>query len=305
MKKPLRIVTRKSPLARWQAEFVEQQLLAQYPDLQTTIVETQTEGDRILDKPLAKIGGKGLFVKTLEEYLLQGKADIAVHSLKDMPTTQPPGLELSVILKRTDPRDALIGSTLEALPPQARVGTSSLRRQAQLLTIRPDCIPTTLRGNVNTRLRKLDEGEFDVIILAASGLQRIGLESRITQYLSTDLMLPAIGQGALCIECRQDDEQTHQLIAPLRDETTTQCTLAERALLLKLDGNCQSPIAGFATCDGTNLTLEGRILTPDGTQKISARVTGNSSDPIAIGKQVADQLIEQGALSIIEACQTT
>ncbi|MGH6635869.1 MAG: hydroxymethylbilane synthase, partial [Gammaproteobacteria bacterium] len=245
----LRIVTRKSPLALWQARFVQSRLVALHPDLSIELLPVHTSGDKLLDAPLATVGGKGLFVKELEERLLCGAADLAVHSMKDVTVDLPQGLVIPVVLAREDPRDAFVSQhhdDLQALPRSALVGTSSLRRQCQLRAIRPDLKLQTLRGNVGTRLRKLDEGQFDAIILAAAGLKRLGLAARIRAYLDPDLLLPAIGQGAIGIECREGDEDLIQLITPLDDSRSRVCVGAERALNRRLFGGCQVPIAGHA-----------------------------------------------------------
>ncbi len=306
MKKTLTIVSRKSPLAMWQANFVKQQLQILFPELNIVIIGVVSQGDKILDVPLAKLGGKGLFVKTLEEHLLDQRADIAVHSLKDMPTEQPEGLFLQTILARDDPRDAVVSplySTLQALPPKACFGTSSLRRQAQILAFRKDLQPKMLRGNVNSRLQKLQSKAFDAIILAASGLKRLGLTEVITEYLPIEQVLPAIGQGALCIECRTDDLETQALVQPLSHQPTTNCVLAERALLRALAGNCQSPIAGFATLEGSQITLQGRVAKPDGSLVLTVKKSAPFSQAENLGKQVAEALFDQGAQAIMTACE--
>ncbi|MGD8407522.1 MAG: hydroxymethylbilane synthase, partial [Thiohalophilus sp.] len=256
----LRIATRKSQLALWQAEYVKNALEAIHADLKVELIKMTTQGDKILDTPLAKVGGKGLFVKELENGLLSGEADIAVHSMKDVPVSLPEGLHLPVICPREDPRDAFVSNnhqTLEDLPEGARLGTSSLRRQCQVAELRPDLQIIDLRGNVNTRLQKLDDDHYDAIILAAAGLKRLGFEERITQFLGPDISLPAIGQGAVGIECRVDDEWVNALIAPLNDKTTALRVRAERAMNLRLNGGCQVPIAGFAEISHGVILIRG------------------------------------------------
>ncbi|MBV5272339.1 MAG: hydroxymethylbilane synthase, partial [Lamprocystis purpurea] len=260
MPETLRIATRKSPLAMWQAEHVAAALTALHPGLQVEILGMTTKGDRILDAPLAKVGGKGLFVKELEQGMLNGEADIAVHSLKDVPVEFPAGLHLAVIMEREDPRDAFVSNrfeSLDQLPQGACVGTSSLRRQCQLAERRPDLRIEPLRGNVNTRLAKLDAGEYDAIILAAAGLIRLGFGSRIRGTIAPADSLPAIAQGAIGIECRIEDPRTNALIAPLHHGETALRIRAERAMNARLHGGCQVPIAGHATLDGERLLLRG------------------------------------------------
>ncbi|HEV2524113.1 MAG TPA: hydroxymethylbilane synthase [Gammaproteobacteria bacterium] len=306
--KTLRIVTRKSALALWQANFVKDKLQALYPDLEIILIGVTTEGDQILDVPLTKMGGKGLFVKALEEHLLNHTADIAVHSIKDMPAALPDGLTLTAILEREDPSDAFISlqyPSLEALPPQATIGTSSLRRQAQLYALRRDLTIKMLRGNIDTRVQKLDNNEYDAIILATAGLKRLGLAHRITQSFSTTdsttNMLPAVGQGALGIECRITDAEIRHLIMPLHHTPTAQCVLAERNMNALLGGSCQSPVAGLAVInDDGLLKLEGMVATPDGQTILKAWAIGNPEAMLMVGKQVAEQLLEQGAEDIIK-----
>lgn len=305
--KVLKIVTRESVLALWQANFVKNKLQALYPDMEIVLIGVTTEGDKILDVPLTKIGGKGLFVKALEEKLLNHEADIAVHSLKDMPAELPEGLLIGAILEREDPTDAFVSnkfSSIKALPSNAIVGTSSLRRQSQLSAIRPDLSLQTLRGNVNTRLQKLDNHEFDGIILASAGLKRLGLADRITEILPSQKMLSAVGQGALGIECRSKDADIRHLISPLHHMPTAQCVLAERSMNAMLGGSCQSPVAGLAIInqDGM-LKLEGMVATPDGQTILKAWAVGNPEAMHLVGKQVAEQLLEQGADRIIAACK--
>ncbi len=303
MSKTLRIATRKSPLALWQAEYVRNRLIAAHPGLQIELVRMTTQGDKILDSPLAKIGGKGLFVKELEDGLLGGRADIAVHSMKDVPVELPPGLHLPVICEREDPRDAFVSNnytTLDELPPGARVGTSSLRRQCQITARRPDLKILTLRGNVNTRLAKLDAGEYDAVILAAAGLKRLGFASRITAYLDTTVSLPAIGQGAVGIECRADDAETNRLIAVLNDSDTHTRVAAERAMNQRLEGGCQVPIGGHATLVGDTLRLRALVGSPDGKQMIRGEISGLRAEADKLGVTLADDLLARGAAAILK-----
>lgn len=298
----LRIATRKSPLALWQAEHVRARLLALYPHLTVELVRMITQGDKVLDSPLAKIGGKGLFVKELEQGLLKGDADIAVHSMKDVPAELPAGLHVPVILAREDERDAFVSNhyaTLADLPLGARVGTSSLRRQCQLRERRPDLEILTLRGNVNTRLAKLDAGEFDAILLAAAGLLRLGMGARITQALSVDEFLPACAQGAIGIECRKEDARVEALIAPLNDPPTALRITAERAMNHRLEGGCQVPIAAHAVLDGARLVLRGLVGRPNGSEMVRGSVQGFHIDARTLGITLADDLLAQGARAIL------
>jgi len=300
----LRIATRKSQLALWQAEYVRDVLLQYHPDLNVELVKMTTEGDRILDTPLAKVGGKGLFVKELENGLLNGDADIAVHSMKDVPVELPEGLHLSVICPREDPRDAFVSNDynlFENLPKGARLGTSSLRRQCQLAAQRPDLNIIDLRGNVNTRLQKLDDGNYDAIILAAAGLKRLGMKDRITEYLSPELSLPAIGQGAVGIECRQDDDWVNELLAPLNDRDTAIRVRAERALNHRLQGGCQVPIAGYAELAHGVILLRGLVGTVDGSQIIHGEIAGQPEDAEYLGRVLAEDLLSRGADEILES----
>jgi hydroxymethylbilane synthase len=300
--KTLRIATRSSPLALWQAEEVSRRLKSLYPDLDVQLVTLTTKGDRILDAPLAKVGGKGLFVKELEAGILAGEADIAVHSMKDVPVEFPEGLELSLIMQREDPRDAFVSNkyqSLSELPDGALVGTSSLRRQTQIRERYPELKIDWLRGNVNTRLRKLDDGEFDAIILAAAGLKRLGFEQRIRSYLEPEESLPAIGQGAIGIEARSDDEAVRQLIAPLADADTTLRVQAERAMNETLNGGCQVPLAGYAVLEGDQLYLRGLVGEPDGSVVLRSEIRGASSDAVSLGVKLAEDLISQGAGEIL------
>ena len=300
-KKIIKIATRQSKLALWQAEFVKSALEAIAPDLTIQLIKIITQGDQILDAPLAKIGGKGLFVKELEQVLLENKADLAVHSMKDVPAELPSGLMLPIILKRENPFDAWVSAyPFDALPPGSRVGTCSLRRKMQLKALRQDLEYLDLRGNVDTRLRKLDEGHFDGIVLAAAGLIRLGCENRMQSVFSEQHILPAVGQGAIGIECRQEDEATQRLLAPLACANTTACVLAERAMNAKLGGSCQIPIAGFAVEAGESLILEGRVGNLAGTTLLKTKIKGTFQDPISLGEAVAQKLCEQGALAIID-----
>ena len=301
-KETIRIATRKSPLAMWQAEYVRDRLLEAHPGLQVELLGMSTQGDKILDSPLAKIGGKGLFVKELEVSMLEGESDIAVHSMKDVPVAFPEGLHLAVICEREDPRDAFVSNrfaTLTDLPQGARVGTSSLRRQCQIRALRPDLTILDLRGNVNSRLRKLDEDEYDAIILAAAGLIRLGFHDRITQLIDTDTSLPAIGQGAVGIECRSDDARINALLAPLNHRPTQIRVLAERAMNNRLEGGCQVPIGGHATLNGDAIHLRGLVGEPDGSKIISGEVSGPASDAEALGIKLADDLLSRGAATIL------
>lgn len=307
-KQTIRIATRKSPLAMWQAEFVRDRLMEAHPGLQVELLGMTTQGDKILDSPLAKIGGKGLFVKELEQGMLEGSADIAVHSMKDVPVDFPAGLHLAVICEREDPRDAFVSNkyqTLDELPQGARVGTSSLRRQCQLREKRPGLDIIDLRGNVNTRLRKLDEGQYDAIILAAAGLIRLGFNDRITQFLETDISLPAIGQGAVGIECRSDDERVNALLAPLNDPDTYIRVIAERAMNNRLEGGCQVPIAGHAVLKGDKLHLRGMVGQPDASEIIRGEISGPASEAEQLGISLADDLLARGAKAILTALYQT
>ncbi len=297
------IATRQSPLALWQAEHVQRRLLEAHPGLEVELLKMNTQGDIILDTPLAKIGGKGLFVKELEQGLMDGRADIAVHSMKDVPVELPEGLHLPVILEREDPRDAFVSNhyaSFEALPQGAKLGTSSLRRQCQLSALRPDLEVISLRGNVGTRLRKLDEGQYDAIILAAAGLMRLELTERIAGKISTDTCLPAIGQGAVGIECRADDPRVNELIGVLNDESTHIRVAAERALNHRLEGGCQVPIGGFAEIDGNKLRLRALVGSPDGSEMIRGEVNGSIDEAEKIGIELADDLLSRGADRILK-----
>ncbi|ABR73734.1 hydroxymethylbilane synthase [Actinobacillus succinogenes] len=298
----LKIATRQSPLALWQANFVKDRLTEIYPDLTVELVPMVTKGDVILDTPLAKIGGKGLFVKELENALLNGDADIAVHSMKDVPMEFPAGLGLSVICKREDPRDAFVSNryrTLDDLPPGAIVGTSSLRRQCQLKKRRPDLNIRSLRGNVGTRLSKLDQGDYDAIILASAGLIRLALPERIASFIETEISLPAAGQGAVGIECRINDQRVQKLLAPLADTETTACVLAERAMNNRLQGGCQVPIGGYAVLNGNELHLRALVGALDGSKIIRAEGKSAVENAEVLGIQIAESLLAQGADKIL------
>ncbi len=298
----IRIATRKSPLALWQAEHIQHLLHKSYPDLDVELHKLSTQGDKIVDSPLAKIGGKGLFVKELEYSLLNNEADIAVHSMKDVPVDLPDGLHLGVVLEREEPRDAFVSnhfSRLEELPQGARVGTASLRRQCQLAALRPDLEIINLRGNVGTRLKKLDDGHYDAIILASAGLIRLGLEQRIAQQIPVEQFLPAIGQGVIGIECRNDDQAVNCLISVLGHEQTGICISAERALNARLQGGCQVPIGGYAQLMGNTLRLRGLVGRPDGTSVIQAERSGTPQQASELGIAVADELLLGGADTIL------
>jgi hydroxymethylbilane synthase len=300
----LRIATRKSPLAMWQAEHVAAALKRQHPGLHVEIIGMSTQGDRILDIPLANIGGKGLFLKELEEGLLDGRADIAVHSMKDVPPELPPGLHLPVIMEREDPCDAFISNhygRVDELPQGARVGTASLRRQCQLLARRPDLQIRVLRGNVNTRLAKLDAGDYDAIILAASGLKRLGLEGRIRSIISAEDSLPAVGQGALGIECRVGDERVLRLIEPLRHAPSETRVTAERAVSRRLQGSCQVPLGVYALLEDGELYLRALIGTPDGKQILRGEIRGEPAQAEVLGSKLGEELLARGGDRILAA----
>jgi len=303
-KKIIRIATRKSPLALWQAEHVAERLEQAFPDLKTELVKMVTKGDKILDAPLAKIGGKGLFVKELEVGMLENKADIAVHSMKDVPVEFPEGLHLAAILNREDPTDAFVSNdygSLKELPKNAKIGTSSLRRQCQIKEKFPDAEILSLRGNVNTRLAKLDAGEYDAIILASAGLKRLGMGDRITECLEPNISLPAIGQGAIGIECRTDDKETHDFLRVLHDSETTIRVTAERAMNARLNGGCQVPIAGFAELQGDQIMMRGLVGAPDGSVLYRSEKQGGFDQAEQVGQAVADDLLAQGADKILQA----
>ena len=303
MKKLLRIATRKSPLALWQAEHVKARLQQAHSGLEIELVTMSTQGDKILDTPLAKIGGKGLFVKELEQGMLEDRADIAAHSIKDVPMEFPEGLYLSTILEREEPCDAFVSNkydTLDQLPQGAVVGTSSLRRRCQLLNRRPDLQIEDLRGNVNTRLAKLDDGKYDAIILACAGLIRLEMADRIKQSISSELILPAVGQGAIGLEAREGDDETLALISVLDHPGTRYRVLAERALNAGLNGGCQVPIACHASIDGDSLHLRALVGEPDGSAIISGEIRGNSNDAEKMGTELAQELLGKGARQILD-----
>lgn len=305
----LRIATRGSELALWQAEFVRAELERIHPGLKVELLVMKTRGDIILDVPLAKVGGKGLFVKELETALLENRADIAVHSMKDVPMEFPEGLGLAVICEREDPTDAFVSNqfeTLESLPDGACVGTSSLRRQCHIQALRPDLRIEMLRGNVNTRLRRLDEKRFDAIILASAGLKRLGMADRIRQSLPVEQSLPAVGQGAVGVECRMDDQETRRLLQPLHHGDTAARVNAERAMNRRLHGGCQVPIAGFAVLEADQqLYLRGIVADPETGTVLTAEMRGSQQTAQAIGEAVADQLLAQGAQGILDAVYRT
>jgi len=298
------IGTRGSKLALWQANWVKGELEKKYPHIEVSLLRIKTLGDKITDVPLSQVGGKGLFVKEIEEALLDGRADIAVHSMKDVPTELPDGLHLAAIAEREDPRDALISSgvLLKDLGEGAKVGTSSLRRASQLLNLRPDLEIAQLRGNLDTRLRKLDEGLYDAIILAGAGVRRLGWEARITELLSPEISLPAIGQGAIGIESRIDDDETNGLIAFFDHRETSLAVRAERGLLTRLEGGCQVPIAAYGTIDegGLEITLTGLVASIDGTTIIKDSMKGSAVEPESLGTRLAELLLGQGAWDILK-----
>ncbi|MBT3309619.1 MAG: hydroxymethylbilane synthase [Gammaproteobacteria bacterium] len=300
----LRIATRKSPLALWQAEYVKSRLLEIHDGLEVELVTMSTKGDKILDTPLAKIGGKGLFVKELEAQMLEGKCDIAVHSMKDVPMAFPEGLFLPVICEREVPLDAFVSNSYEKfedLPQGAKVGTSSLRRKCQLLDLRPDLEILDLRGNVNTRLAKLDEGQFDAIILASAGLIRLQMEERIRSRIEPEVILPAVGQGAVGIECREGDQEVLALIAPLNHHETSLRVRAERALNNRLEGGCQVPIGSYSVLDGDQIYLRGLVGSVDGKTIIRKEIHGAAVEGEPLGVEVAEQLLNSGAKEILDA----
>ena len=302
--KILKIATRQSPLALWQAEHIRARLEAMHADLKVELVTFVTQGDKILDTPLAKIGGKGLFVKELEEALLDGRADLAVHSMKDVPMALPEGLTLAVICEREDPLDAFVSNTYNSfaeLPHGAKVGTSSLRRKCQILKQRPDLEIIDLRGNVGTRLSKLDAGLYDAIILASAGLKRLGLADRIRHTLQLEISLPAVGQGALGLECRATDQAVLDLILPLLHDETDICVRAERAFNAYLEGGCQVPIAGYASLNQGQLHIEGRVGSVDGATLLKVELKGTPEQAEQLGETLAQKLLEQGAGDLLKA----
>lgn len=302
--KVLKIATRQSPLALWQAQYVKARLEQAHPGLKVELVPMVTRGDVILDTPLAKVGGKGLFVKELELAMLEGRADIAVHSMKDVPVEFPKGLGLVTICERDDPRDAFVSNryaSIDELPAGSVVGTSSLRRQCQLAATRPDLAIRSLRGNVGTRLSKLDNGEYDAIILAAAGLKRLQLEARIRQPLSPEQSLPAVGQGAVGIECRLDDAWTRGLLAPLNHTETAVRVRAERAMNTRLEGGCQVPIGSYAELKDGELWLRALVGAPDGSQLVRGERRGPAEQAEALGISLAEELLDNGAREILAA----
>ena len=308
MKSTLRIATRKSPLAMWQAEHVKARLMEAHEGLEVELVTFTTKGDKILDTPLAKIGGKGLFVKELEVAMLEGKADIAAHSIKDVPMDFPEGLFLSTILEREEPCDAFVSnehSSIQSLPEGSVVGTCSLRRRSQLLSKRPDLKIKDLRGNVNSRLEKLDNGDYDAIILACAGLIRLDMEKRIKQRISSSWILPAVGQGAVGLEARVGDEETLELLSVLNHEDTSDRVTAERALNKRLEGGCQVPIASYAMLDGDTLHLQALVGEPDGSQIVQGDISGHRKDGEQLGIKLADDLLSRGAKEILEKLYKT
>ncbi|MBD2811298.1 hydroxymethylbilane synthase [Xenorhabdus sp. Vera] len=300
--KTIRIATRQSPLAMWQAHYVQKQLEHFHPELKVELVPMVTRGDIILDTPLAKVGGKGLFVKELELALLEKRADIAVHSMKDVPVEFPDGLGLVTICKRDDPRDAFVSveyASLDDLPAGSIVGTSSLRRQCQIRQLRPDLVIHDLRGNVGTRLGKLDNGDYDAIILATAGLKRLGLEERIRMPLAPELLLPAVGQGAVGIECRLDDQQTRELLEPLNHARTEICVLAERAMNTRLEGGCQVPIGSYAIWQEDKIWLRALVGAPDGSVIVRGERVVSPEESRQAGVELAEELLEKGARQIL------
>lgn len=295
---PIRIATRKSPLALWQAEEVARQLKQRNPQLEIELVKIMSKGDKFLDAPLAKVGGKGLFVKELEQSMLDGDADIAVHSMKDVPMVFPEGLHLPVIMQREDPTDAFVSnnySSLQDLPANARIGSSSLRRQLQIKEQMPEAEMLNLRGNVNSRLQKLDDGQFDAIILATAGLLRLEMQDRIRSRIPPEQSLPSVGQGAVGIECRVGDERIESLIAPLNDHDTHTRLLAERGMNNRLNGGCQVPIAGYALLEGDEIYLRGLVGRPDGSEVVRGEIRGPREQAETLGKSLAEDLLGRGA----------
>lgn len=303
-KRVIKVATRKSQLALWQANFVASRIESEYPDIEVKLIPMSTKGDKILDTPLAKIGGKGLFIKELELGMLQGEADIAVHSMKDVPMELPEGFELPVVCRRENPLDAYVSrrfAHMDDLPQGAVVGTSSLRRSSQLLHIRPDLEIQSLRGNVQTRLGKLDSGEYDAIILASAGLIRLNLKERIRHSISSNLLLPAVGQGAVGIECREGDEEVKAAIAFLDDEETHRCVAAERAFNRYLEGGCQVPIAGYAEQDRDKLSMRALVASTDGSRVFSAEDWGLLHESEELGVSLAKELLRKGAGDVLES----
>jgi len=303
MKKKIRIGTRGSLLAWTQSSWVKEQIERQHPDLEVELVKIVTKGDKIVDVPLAQVGGKGLFVKEIEDALLRNEVDLAVHSMKDVPAELPEGLHLGIIPQREDPRDVFIAkkyATFRDLPSGGRVGTSSLRRRAQLLSLRSDLEIETLRGNLDTRIRKLDEGQFDAVIVAAAGLRRLGLAERVTAYFLTGEMLPAVGQGALGLELRQSDQELLGLLSFFNHEETAIAVRGERAFLYRLEGGCQVPIGCFGELENGQLRLTGLIASVDGTRILKETVGSSPAEAEKAGRQLAEQLLDRGGREILE-----
>ncbi|MBF0237671.1 MAG: hydroxymethylbilane synthase [SAR324 cluster bacterium] len=304
----LRIGTRGSQLALWQANWIRDQILAKFPEIIVDLVIIKTTGDMIQDRPLSEIGGKGLFVKEIETALMENKVDLAVHSMKDVPSWLPEPLEIAVITKREHPGDALLSEkykSLEELPSCARIGTSSLRRSSQLKALRKDLIIEPLRGNVDTRLRKLKEGNYDAIILAYAGLKRLGLDSHVTRIIDPSQMLPAVAQGIVGIEVRKQDAKTLSFLQHLHHHETAACLEAERALLVRLEGNCQIPLAGFARLNNRTVTLEGLLASPDGTTLIRHIMSSPEGDGQQLGKAMGDYLLDHGGHQILDQLKST
>jgi hydroxymethylbilane synthase len=304
MIRELRIATRQSRLALWQAEYVADILRRAHPGIEIEVIPMSTRGDEVLDRSLAKIGGKGLFIKELEVAMLEDRADIAVHSMKDVPCDMPKGMMIGAVLQRADPGDALASAggidALDALPENARVGTSSLRRQSQMRFIRPDLVIEPVRGNVETRLRKLDEGDFHTVVLAAAGLKRLGLGERITGRLSYDECLPAVGQGAIGIECRTDKEEVRAALKAVEHENSRRCVDAERSFAATLEASCESPVAAYAEIRENELYLRGMVANPEGTRLMRMELRGSQSDGRRIGNDLARQLLANGAGELLE-----
>jgi hydroxymethylbilane synthase len=303
MKKKIKLATRKSLLALTQSTWVKEQIERHHPGVAVELVKITTTGDKILDVPLAKVGGKGLFVKEIEDALLDGRADLAVHSMKDVPTELPEGLHLGIVPERENPRDAFVSRKyrdVSDLPHGAKVGTSSLRRKSQLARLRPDLMIEDLRGNLDTRLRKLDEGKYDAIVLAAAGLNRLGMADRITALLSPEQMLPAIGQGALGIELRRDDDELFAVLSFLNHPATVTAVAAERSFLQRLEGGCQVPIGAHATIEGDTVTLTGLIASVDGREILQDRISGPPAEAAGLGTTLADKLLAMGGRKILD-----
>jgi hydroxymethylbilane synthase len=304
MNSSIRIATRESRLALWQAEHVASLLCRHHPGLTVELVPMTTRGDQILDRTLAKIGGKGLFIKELESAMLEGRADIAVHSMKDVPANLPEAFEIAAVLEREDPRDALVSPqyfTLTEIPADGIIGTSSLRRQAQIRHLRPDLRVEPLRGNVETRLNKLDRGHFAAILLAAAGLKRLGLGHRIAGLLGPEVSLPAVGQGAVGVECLAGREEIAALLASLEHAATRRCVEAERAFASGLGASCESPVAGFAEIEGDEIVLRGMVATADGATVLRGKIRGAATDAPSLGAALSADLFERGAAALLQA----